>query len=85
MSTHYGYGKTAMGYDAYTGTNGLQVSSPCWPTPSTSGETMDKVKAWLDKPVMTSTPNFKNKHLAIGATVAAVAGLAWYGHRNHWF
>ena len=79
----------ATGYDygsgSFTGSNGLAVSSPCWPTPSTSGETMDKIKAWLDKPTVESYPSVKNKHVAIGVSVLALGGLAWYGHNHRWF
>jgi hypothetical protein len=81
----------ATGYDygrgAFTGTNGLTVqgSSPAWPSPDTSGETMDKINAWLDKAPIASYPSVKNKHLAIGGAVLAVGGLAWYGSKHRWF
>jgi hypothetical protein len=78
--TGYDYGQAAM-----TGTNGLVIGSPVWPTPSSSGETMDKLKAWLDKPTMESYPSVKNKHVAIVVGVSAVAGLAWYGNKHRWF
>ncbi len=86
---HYAYGhqpKTGhYPHGNMTGSNGLVVGSPCWPTPSTSGETMDKIKAWLDKPTLESHPSVKNKHVAIVTGVAAVAGLAYYGHKHRWF
>jgi hypothetical protein len=90
---HYGHSnhfaqahQTGYDYGApQTGTNGLVVGSPCWPTPSTSGETLDKLKAWLDKPTLASHPSVKNKHVAIVVGVTAAAGLAWYGHSQRWF
>jgi hypothetical protein len=85
------YARPTAGYDysgqsVMTGTNGIVVGrSPVWPTPSTSGETMDKLKAWLDKPTMESHPTVKNKHVAIVVGVSAIAGLAWYGSKHRWF
>jgi len=80
-ATGYDYGRSV-----FTGTNGLAThSSPAWPAPATSGETMDKINAWLDKAPITSYPNVKNKHLAIGAAVLAAGGLAWYGSKHRWF
>jgi hypothetical protein len=81
-STGYDYGS-----GTFTGTNGLVTSShPAWPAPATSGETMTKINAWLDKaPMPTSYPKVKNKHLAIGAAVVAAGGLAWYGSKHRWF
>lgn len=67
-----------------TGTNGLSVASPCWPTPST-GADMSSITKWLDEPVMESHPTFKKKHAAIGVGVVAVLGLAYYGHKHRWF
>lgn len=94
--THHGYSRpnfaqAKTGYDYggggqhFTGTDGLVVGSPVWPTPYASGETTDKIKAWLDKPTIESYPSIKNKHVAIVVGVSAIAGLAWYGSKHRWF
>jgi len=87
--THPSHVSHRTGYDygsgSFTGSNGLAVSSPCWPTPSTSGETMDKISAWLDKPTLESHPTIKNKHVAGVGAVLVLGGLAWYGHNHRWF
>lgn len=62
-----------------------QAGSP-WPT--VGGETMDKIKAWLDKPTFPTaqpgsfTAKVQNKHLAYGAGAALVLGLAYKYRRK---
>jgi hypothetical protein len=57
------------------------VGSACWPT-TTSGETMDKIKAWLNKPTLASHPTIKNWHVGVG--VAAVVGVGLLARHNRW-
>lgn len=65
-----------------TGTNGLMVNSPAYPSPSTGALSMDKVKEWMDK---TGPLDVKNKHWAMGVGALAVVGLVCYGKKNYWF
>lgn len=58
------------------------------PWPKTGGETVDKIKAWLDKPTFpSSSPDstlakVRNKHLAMGAGAALLLGLAYKYRRK---
>ena len=64
-----------------TGTNGLTiVGSAAWPN-TTGNETVDKMKAWLDKPVLESQPSIKRSHAAIAL---AVVGVGFLAYKNHW-
>jgi hypothetical protein len=71
------------------GTNGLQTGltrhSACWPTPSTGNDTVDKLKVWLDKPVMESHPTILNKHAAMVGGLVAAVGVYLYGSEKRWF
>lgn len=73
------------------GTNGLRTApglvrhSQCWPTPSTGNDTVDKLKSWLDKPVMDSHPTILNKHAAMVGGLVAAVGVYLYGSEKRWF
>jgi hypothetical protein len=71
----------------YARANALDTS----PWPNTGNDTVDKVKAWLDKPTFPTaeagsfTSKIHNKHLALAGSAAALAGLVWYGNKKRWF
>jgi hypothetical protein len=82
MSGYNGYG-LAHHRSPMTGAHHLTRGSEAWPAPST-GLDMAGVKTWLEEPISAGS-SIKKKHVAIGAGVLALVGVAYYGHNHRWF